>query len=132
MRASLSVIRRAVTVALPALSAAALLAAPAQAQESYLRITTHHAGSTAQWILTCGPAGGIHPDPRAACGMLDDFGGDLDRLRFQPGEPCPKIFDPVHVQIRGDYRGEPKDFAEDYPNPCFAERLAAPIVPRVG
>ncbi|MEV0996289.1 SSI family serine proteinase inhibitor [Nonomuraea sp. NPDC050202] len=129
MRASLSVIRRAATVALPALTVAALLAVPAHAQESYLRITTYHGGSTTQWFLTCRPEGGVHPDPVAACDRLDEFGGDLDRIRYRPDVPCPKIFDPVHVEIRGDYRGEPKDFADDYPNPCFVAHLAAPIVP---
>ncbi|MGR6915006.1 SSI family serine proteinase inhibitor [[Actinomadura] parvosata] len=129
--ASLSMVRRAATVALPALVAAALIAAPAQAQESYLRITTYHGGSTAHWFLTCGPAGGIHPEPRAACDRLDRFGGDLDRIRFRPDVACPKIFDPVHVEIYGDYRGDPVNFADDYPNPCFMERLAAPIVPAV-
>ncbi|SPL92288.1 Protease inhibitor, SSI family (subtilisin inhibitor) [[Actinomadura] parvosata subsp. kistnae] len=129
--ASLSMVRRAATVVLPALAAAALIAAPAQAQESYLRITTYHGGSTAQWFLTCGPDGGVHPEPGAACDRLEELGGDLDRIRFRPGVACPRIFDPVHVEIRGDYLGEPVDFTDDYPNPCFVERLAAPIVPAV-
>ncbi|TYB63232.1 protease [Nonomuraea sp. PA05] len=129
MRAALSLIRRAATAALPAVAAAALIANPAHAQESYLRITTYHGGDVAQWYLTCGPSGGIHPDPAAACDRLDEIGGDLDQIRFRPDAACPRIYDPVHVEIYGDYRGEPKDFAEDYPNPCFAQRLAAPIVP---
>ncbi|MEV0378534.1 SSI family serine proteinase inhibitor [Nonomuraea sp. NPDC050643] len=129
MHASLTAIRRVAAVALPAVAAAALLAAPAHAQAGELSITKYHQGAAQRWFLTCDPDDGSHPDPGAACDMLRRSGGDLERLRFRPDVACPRIYDPVHVKIRGVFYGEPKNFEETYPNPCFADNLAAPIVP---
>ncbi|MFB4277251.1 MULTISPECIES: SSI family serine proteinase inhibitor [unclassified Nonomuraea] len=129
MHASLTAIRRAVAVAVPALATAALLAAPAHAQAAELTITKYHGGVAQRWVLICDPDDGNHPDPFAACDRLREIGGDLDQIRFRPDVPCPRIFDPVDVQIHGHFHGEPLDLAEQYPNPCFVERLAAPIVP---
>ncbi|MBF8186512.1 hypothetical protein ITP53_12325 [Nonomuraea sp. K274] len=120
-------------VATGVLAAAALVVAatPAHAQAAELSITRYdiREGTAQRWYLTCTPDEGTHPSPVAACDRLDEIGGDLDRIRFRPDVACPRIYDPVRVEITGDYHGELKIFQETYPNACFVEKLAGPIVP---
>ncbi|QVQ50449.1 hypothetical protein J4H86_16150 [Spiractinospora alimapuensis] len=45
----------------------------------------------AEWTLTCGPEGGDHPDPEAACADLEDL--DLEEVEEAGGdEPCTMIY----------------------------------------
>lgn len=45
----------------------------------------------AEWTLTCGPEGGDHPDPAAACADLEDL--DLEEVEGQSDdEPCTMIY----------------------------------------
>ncbi|GAA3679075.1 hypothetical protein GCM10022224_049080 [Nonomuraea antimicrobica] len=126
-----ALIRRAAAVALPVLAGAALFVTPAHAQAAELHIVKHNlpAGTAERWVLTCHPDDGTHPDPFAACDRLRRIGGDLERIRFRPDVPCPRIFDPVRVEINGWFYGQHKHFDEHYPNPCFVEKIASPIVP---
>ncbi|EOR72804.1 hypothetical protein JCM3263A_21200 [Thermobifida fusca] len=53
------------------------------------------------WTLTCGPAGGTHPDPAAACAALDRAGTDV----FEPvpaDQPCILVYGgPETATVRG-------------------------------
>ncbi|GHE48044.1 hypothetical protein GCM10017673_57250 [Streptosporangium violaceochromogenes] len=144
MRASRVPARRLSVLAATLLATAALTAAtPAQADDAgstsaradeagaVLAIARHnlYEGTVRHWYLTCDPDGGSHPDPHGACDRLRDIDGDLDRLRFRPDVACPRIYAPVRVKITGTWYGEFKVFSEKYPNACYAEQLAGPVVP---
>ncbi|MEU6998291.1 SSI family serine proteinase inhibitor [Nonomuraea sp. NPDC046570] len=109
-------------------------AAPSQAEDivtGELRITRYniHQGTVDRWYLTCDPDGATHPDPKAACDRLWEIGGDLEKLRFRPVGPCPRVYHPIRVEIDGRWYDQRKKFAIVYPNSCFAELLALPVVP---
>ncbi|MFC4007869.1 SSI family serine proteinase inhibitor [Nonomuraea purpurea] len=117
-------------VAVPAFAAALFVtAAPAHAEIGQLEITRYdvRSGEKQQWYLACDPDGGTHPDPVGACDRLRGSDADLERLRFGPA-PCPKIYDPVEVEIVGYWNEEPRRFRHRYPNPCSVRYQAAPVV----
>lgn len=134
MPAARALIRRVTIAVVTACTLVTLAAAgPARADdptgELAISVLSPVRGTVQQYFLTCGPDGGRHPDPVAACNRLREIGGDLDQLRFGPGVACPLIYDPRIVQISGVWNGEAKEFSHDYPNGCFADRVAGPVVP---
>jgi hypothetical protein len=60
--------------------------------------------------LTCGPDGGTHPTPEAACDSLRGVGGAFEQLPDVPGVACPTVFDPHVARADGfwiERRGGP-------------------------
>jgi hypothetical protein len=81
-----------------------------------------------RWELTCGPAGGTHPTPQAACRHLDkaaDEGKDL----FAPtprDQMCAEIFGgPQRATVKGSFRGKPVNAQFARNNSCEMERWDA-------
>lgn len=69
--------------------------------------------------LTCDPAGGDHPAPRAACRLLRAAGGDPARLDVRPNAICTHEFRPHAVVVSGKWRGRAVSFGRVYPNACL-------------
>jgi hypothetical protein len=59
----------------------------------------------AEWTLTCDPAGGDHPDPEAACTVLEDV--DAEILEPVPeDQPCTMIYGgPERAHVSGSLDG---------------------------
>jgi hypothetical protein len=76
--------------------------------------------------LTCGPDGGTHPTPKAACDSLRRVGGNFNRLPNVPGGGCPAIFDPHLARATGYWQQSPTgpvivvDYSETFGNRCRA------------
>ncbi|MCQ4042108.1 SSI family serine proteinase inhibitor [Streptantibioticus rubrisoli] len=113
-------------LALSALLAPATSAAAEPAARAVLKLTVehrHHHGRTApvSVLLLCGPAGGTHPHPQAACAALEDARGRFRRLR-RVARRCPRVVDPVTVKARGHWWGRRVWFRRTYVNRCVAAR----------
>ncbi|MEV0307282.1 SSI family serine proteinase inhibitor [Nonomuraea fuscirosea] len=104
-------------------------ALPAQAAagaELFITVTPRAGGAYAT-RLTCDPDGGVHPHPRAACDALHGVDGHVHDLNVDPG-PCPLIFDPVEVEVKGHWYGRPTSFHETFSNRCDMDRRLGPLV----
>lgn len=126
-------VRRAAAVAMTVVAAATVVTATARAGEprGQLGVTLSnfvHGGGFRHWTLTCDPDGGSHPAPRQACDRIRAVDGDLERLSSRPGI-CSRVYDPWHVDITGTWRGQDKNFREDYPNADCMARAAGAVVP---
>ncbi|MFC5663150.1 SSI family serine proteinase inhibitor [Kitasatospora misakiensis] len=92
-----------------------------------VRLTVAHgatptAGTPHVAALHCPPGGATtHPDPVAACRLLDSVNGDLARLDVDPGV-CTQEYDPYTVTASGTYRGRPLSFQQTYGNHCVLLR----------
>ncbi|CRK56247.1 Protease inhibitor, SSI family (subtilisin inhibitor) [Alloactinosynnema sp. L-07] len=114
-----------------AVAAAAALATPAEAtptESAYLVLTVSGSqGPTRAGTLRCGPNGGIHHSPDAACAALTQVDGDFDQLNVAPDRACTLQYDPVHVTAFGRWRGKRIDFATTYGNPCVLVVTTGPV-----
>ncbi|MFF4648463.1 SSI family serine proteinase inhibitor [Streptomyces sp. NPDC001380] len=120
------------TLAAAGLAAAALgLAAPPAAADpggspGGRLVLTLHSGEDVSGrvldsvVLECGPDGGPHPDPAAACDALRAAGGDPAALRAQRGVMCPMVYAPVTGEATGTWDGRAVGFARRYANRCAA------------
>ncbi|WP_269855431.1 SSI family serine proteinase inhibitor [Streptomyces sp. RPT161] len=126
-----TIARRIVPLAL-ALSAvlAPLAAAPVAAEpaaRAVLKLSIEHRhhrhgrSAPTRVLLLCGPAGGTHPSPQAACTALEDARGHFRRLR-RATRLCPMVVDPVTVRAHGHWWGRPVRFRRTYVNSCVAAR----------
>jgi hypothetical protein len=62
-------------------------------------------GVRSTWTLTCQPAGGDHPDPAKACGVLGANGPKAFRP-VTPGTSCSQVYGgPQKALVRGTWRG---------------------------
>ncbi len=79
-------------------------------------------GSRATWTLSCGPAGGDHPDPAKACGVLGANGARA--LPPTPaGTACTQIFGgPQQAAVTGTWRGAAVDSRFSLADGCEVER----------
>jgi len=77
--------------------------------------------------LTCNPAGGSHPNPKAACEQLSNVAGHIENIPEKPGI-CPEIFKPVILRASGTWDGEPRDFKQEFPNQCQAVLATGGVV----
>lgn len=70
-----------------------------------IKVAADHGGTPHRWTLTCGPAGGSHPDAKAACAALAKV-----RHPFAPveaGVMCPMIASgPQTATISGTWQGQ--------------------------
>ena len=63
-------------------------------------------GRRRRWHLTCDPAGGTHPDPEAACGILADH-GELALPPVPKDVACTEIYGgPEKATIFGTCQGQ--------------------------
>ncbi|HEV2782199.1 MAG TPA: SSI family serine proteinase inhibitor [Actinophytocola sp.] len=73
----------------------------------------------AEMTLKCAPEGGSHPDAREACATLDWVDGDFTALEPLP-VACVLIYQPVIVEVGGNWRDRVVSFEAEYPNLCVA------------
>jgi hypothetical protein len=69
--------------------------------------------------LKCDPAGGSHVSAEDACATLSSVDGhieDLDPLLIA----CPLYYQPVTIEVGGNWRERVVNFDEEYPNMCVA------------
>jgi hypothetical protein len=131
MAFALTAARRMIAIGL---CAAATLAAPfavlpasaAAGAELYITVTPVNGGAYSLRLI-CSPDGGLHPQPNAACDELRAVDGWIDRVNVNPG-PCPMIYLPVDVRVRGHWYGRPTSYHREFSNKCVMDRRLGPIV----
>lgn len=96
-------------------------------QDTFLLIGVQSSRDELFVTLRCDPASGTHPEPKGACKVLGDAGGDVTKIPGQPGTLCPDIYDPVTATASGDYQGRQVIFRRTYPNRCDLARHTAPV-----
>ncbi|GAB2858801.1 SSI family serine proteinase inhibitor [Streptomyces deserti] len=67
-------------------------------------------------LLVCDPPRG-HTRAADACAELDAAGGDIGGIPPKDGY-CPMVYAPVTVHARGQWRGRPIAYRQQFPNPC--------------
>ncbi|MDQ3404172.1 MAG: subtilase-type protease inhibitor [Actinomycetota bacterium] len=77
--------------------------------------------------LSCGPAGGQHPNADAACTELGKVAGDFTALNVTPEGACTLQYDPVTVRARGYWDGKPIDHHETFGNLCAMMLTTGPV-----
>ena len=102
---------------------------PAAAHGSFsLSITSKATGTLiGKASLTCGPAGGSHPNPEAACRQLTQADGHIEAIPADQGV-CPQVFDPVILRASGIWNGQDRRFEGEFPNRCVGVRSTGGIV----
>jgi hypothetical protein len=79
-------------------------------------------GVRSTWTLTCQPAGGDHPDPAKACGVLG-ANGDKALQAVPAGTACSQIYGgPQKALVRGTWRGKTVNAQFDLENGCEVSR----------
>jgi hypothetical protein len=82
-------------------------------------------GVRTTWTLTCEPAGGTHPDPALACGVL---GASGVKALPEPnaGQACTEQYGgPQKARLTGTWRGKPVDAQLSLENGCQIARWEA-------
>ncbi|MGG7568883.1 SSI family serine proteinase inhibitor [Streptomyces sirii] len=69
-------------------------------------------------LLECNPPGGAHPQAGKACAALNRVNGDLRKLKANAGSVCPKIYQPVTVVARGEWKGRNVLYRKVFGNEC--------------
>jgi len=111
-----------------AAGAALVLATPAaatgQGSASSLVITAYN-GDDTTWpvirevTLKCEPTGGNHEHAEDACASIESVGGNLDEL-LDRQELCPEVYQPVTIEVGGNWDDMVVAFEHTYANLCFA------------
>jgi hypothetical protein len=82
-------------------------------------------GVRSTWTLTCDPAGGTHPDPATACGVLGAHGATA-LPAVKPGTVCTEQYGgPQKAKITGSWRGKPVTSQLTLENGCEIARWTA-------
>ncbi|GGX38189.1 SSI family serine proteinase inhibitor [Streptomyces chryseus] len=111
----------------------------AQDTQDRLTVTTAETGNRAAngtYELTCGPAGGTHPEPRAACDRLKELAGE-DGDPFAPvpqDRMCTHQHGgPATARITGTWNGRNVDAKFNQGNGCEISRWRQmePVLPSV-
>jgi hypothetical protein len=95
-----------------------------QASASSLVITAYN-GEDTSWpvvkevTLKCEPTGGSHTEAEEACASIESVGGNLDELMDRQ-LICPEVYQPVTVEVGGNWNDMVVAFEHTYPNLCFA------------
>lgn len=90
-------------------------------------------GTVSTWTLTCAPAGGNHPDPKAACAALQSHEVALQPV--PPDRACTEQYGgPQTATITGTWRGQPVNSMLSRTNGCEIARwdALAGLLPRAG
>ncbi|MDQ0386770.1 hypothetical protein J2S54_003590 [Streptomyces sp. DSM 42143] len=141
--AALSVASLALSAAHPAAAAGPHLptaaAAPGAPAADHLTITVRDAGAGADgtYELSCGPAGGTHPDPEGACAVVErDTRWGQDAFAPVPeGSLCTMQYGgPATAHVTGTWAGRPVDVTYDRRDGCEISRWdrMVPLLPEVG
>lgn len=77
-------------------------------------------------VLVCGPAGGLHPDPVAACRLVARVDGDLDALDVD-ADPCTTVYAPVVARAVGFWQDRPVRYTRTFDNRCLLTRATATL-----
>jgi hypothetical protein len=78
---------------------------PAPARSLEITVSSGSAADATTWTLTCDPAGGSHPTPEAACGVLDAAADPFAPVPADMG--CTQIYGgPETATITGTWDGE--------------------------
>jgi hypothetical protein len=82
-----------------------------------LQIATPEGEVLASSTLTCGPAGGSHPNAEKACAQLSEADGDVSKI---PAEDriCTREFKPVVLTAEGTWNSEKRSFKQQFGNRC--------------
>ncbi|MET7967231.1 SSI family serine proteinase inhibitor [Micromonospora sp. NPDC005305] len=88
---------------------------------SALLLTVDTGGDVRATVLTCGPEGGLHPDPATACRLVARVDGHLDALEVQPG-PCTREYAPVTARAVGFWQDRPVAYTRTFDNRCHLLR----------
>ncbi|SBT41128.1 SSI family serine proteinase inhibitor [Micromonospora auratinigra] len=83
-------------------------------------------GAPRATVLTCGPAGGLHPDPTTACRLVARVDGDLDALSVDPS-PCIEVYAPLTVRAVGFWQDRPVAYARSFDNRCLLRHGTAAL-----
>jgi len=88
-------------------------------QTSYLSLAiASPEGPVKVVTLECAPAGGNHPNPKAACADLTTADGDLNQVGGDQTTACTLEYRPVNASARGHWEGKPISWEEEFPNNC--------------
>jgi hypothetical protein len=105
----------------------------------HLTVTVRDAGDgkDGTYELDCHPAGGSHPDPRAACDQLDrrTAWGKDPFAPAQPGGMCTMQYGgPATARVTGTWAGRPVDATYERGDGCEIARWDAlvPVLPDLG
>ena len=119
IRSSIAV-AAAVAVVLTGGTAAA--AGPAGKKKTDLELSYQaDAGYAAALKLRCGPPGGPHPKPAAACRTLTRVHGQPDKIKAAP-TICLLVYAPITAEITGRWRGHKIAWKRTYGNKCEMNR----------
>ena len=110
-------------------------AQPADEARTVLLITFQSAPDSPEdrWELTCGPTGGTHPTPAAACRHLEKAAAEGKDL-FAPtprDRMCAEVYGgPQKATVKGTFRGKPVNAQFSRNNSCEMERwdAIAPVI----
>jgi hypothetical protein len=99
--------------------------APSPDRAADLTITVNDGGTVTTWHLTCGPAGGDHPDPERACAVLARAGAKA--MRPVPRDMiCTDVYGgPETAWISGTWAGQAVDARFSLVNGCEIARWRA-------
>lgn len=98
--------------------------ATGQGSASSLVITAYN-GEDTSWpvvkevTLKCEPTGGSHAEAEDACASIESVGGNLDEL-LDRQLICPDVYQPVTVEVGGNWDDMVVAFERTYANLCFA------------
>ncbi|MFB6551719.1 SSI family serine proteinase inhibitor [Streptomyces sp. NPDC056405] len=73
-------------------------------------------GATRAALLLCDPPRG-HARAARACAELDATDGRIADIPLRDTH-CPMIYAPVTAHARGQWRGQPVEYTQTFPNPC--------------
>ncbi|MFG6191218.1 SSI family serine proteinase inhibitor [Nonomuraea sp. JJY05] len=85
-------------------------------------------GETRTVWLYCGPAGGTHPNARAACQLLEKVDGHPERLNVTPNAICTKELQPHAVVVAGQWHGRAVQWAKVFGNGCTMKAAVGAVV----
>lgn len=101
---------------------------PSPQTELSVRVDPGGGASPIEYTLTCDPPGGSHPDPQAACDLLD-AAASLDPDPLEPVPPdvaCTEIYGgPQTATVTGTLQGEPLGVSFSRVNGCEIARWDA-------
>ncbi|MEV1169017.1 SSI family serine proteinase inhibitor [Nonomuraea sp. NPDC049784] len=84
-------------------------------------------GSPTTVRLQCGPAGGTHPDARAACQLLEKVDGHPERLNVSPDAACTRELQPQAVAISGRWDGKKVRWGKVFDNACLVKAATGEV-----
>ncbi|MFI5837676.1 SSI family serine proteinase inhibitor [Micromonospora sp. NPDC051300] len=99
---------------------------PGPETPSVLLLTVDGGADVRATVLVCGPAGGLHPDPVAACRLVARVDGDLDALDVD-ADPCTTVHAPVVARAVGVWQDRPVHYTHTFGNRCLLTRATAAL-----